>query len=65
MVLRGSVKVCVDQADGTEVILAILGPGEVVGEMSLADSLGRSADVMTLEETNLLWIDREAFPEEC
>jgi CRP-like cAMP-binding protein len=30
-------------ADGTEVILAVLGPGEVVGEMSVSDSLGRSA----------------------
>jgi len=49
--------------DGAEVILAVLGPGEVVGEMSLADSLGRSAGVRTLEETSLLWMDREAFRE--
>jgi hypothetical protein len=36
--------------DGTEVILTVLGAGEIVGEMSLADSLGRSADVSILEE---------------
>jgi CRP/FNR family cyclic AMP-dependent transcriptional regulator len=43
------------------VVLAILGPGEVVGEMSLADSLDRSASVTALEETTLLWADQAAF----
>jgi CRP/FNR family transcriptional regulator, cyclic AMP receptor protein len=32
-----------------------------VGERSLADSLGRSASVKTLEETTLLRMDRSAF----
>jgi CRP/FNR family transcriptional regulator, cyclic AMP receptor protein len=61
VLLTGSVKVSTIRPDGTEVILAVLGAGEVVGEMSLADSLGRSADVTTLEETTLLWMDRTAF----
>jgi len=61
VILSGSAKVHVIRSDGTEVILAILGPGEVVGEMSLADSLGRSADVATLEESVLLWMDRSVF----
>jgi CRP/FNR family transcriptional regulator, cyclic AMP receptor protein len=61
VILQGSVKVRVEQPDASEVILAVLGPGEVVGEMSLADSLGRSADVITLEETRLLWMDRATF----
>jgi len=61
VVLEGSVKASVVRPDGAEVILAILGPGEVVGEMSPADSLGRSADVVTLEGTTLLWIDRPTF----
>src|SRR5215203_1727960 len=61
VLLTGSVKVSTIMPDGTEVILAVLGAGEVVGEMSLADSLGRSADVTTLEETTLLWMDRTAF----
>jgi CRP/FNR family transcriptional regulator, cyclic AMP receptor protein len=43
VILEGTAKVYVTHTDGTEVILAILGPGEIVGEMSAADSLGRSA----------------------
>ena len=61
VVLCGSVKVHLLTPDGAEVILAVLGPGEVVGEMSLADSLGRSASVTTLEESAFLWIDRTIF----
>jgi CRP/FNR family cyclic AMP-dependent transcriptional regulator len=47
--------------DGTEVILAVLGPGEIVGEMSVVDSLERSASVVTMGPTTLLTIDRCAF----
>jgi len=61
VILSGTVKVYVTHTDGTEVILAVLGPGEVVGEMSLADSLGRSASVLTLEDSTLLWMDRRTF----
>lgn len=61
VVVSGSVKVHVTHPDGTEVILAILGPGEVVGEMSLADSLGRSASVRALEDSRFLWMDRRTF----
>ena len=61
VILEGTAKVYVTHTDGTEVILAILGPGEVVGEMSAADSLGRSASVLTLEDSTLLWMDRLTF----
>lgn len=61
VILSGSAKVHTIRSDGTEVILAVLGPGELVGEMSLADSLARSANVVTLEETTLLWMDRVTF----
>jgi CRP/FNR family cyclic AMP-dependent transcriptional regulator len=61
IITSGSVKVYSDEVGGSEVILAILGAGEVVGEMSLADSLGRSATVITLEQTVLLWMDRASF----
>ncbi len=61
VILDGSVKVYVIHTDGSEIILAILGPGEIVGEMSVADSLGRSASVLTLEESTFLWMDRRTF----
>ena len=61
ILLEGSVKVYVTHTDGGEVILAILGTGEIVGEMSLADSLGRSASVTTLEDSTFLWMDRKTF----
>jgi CRP/FNR family cyclic AMP-dependent transcriptional regulator len=61
VLLEGSVKVELLTPEGTEVILAVLGPGKVVGEMSLVDSLGRSANVRTLEQTTLLSMDRSAF----
>jgi CRP/FNR family cyclic AMP-dependent transcriptional regulator len=61
IIIEGSVKIHLLTPDGTEVLLAVLGSGEVVGEMSLADSLGRSADVTTLEESTFLWMDRRTF----
>ena len=61
LIIEGSVKIHLLTPEGTEVILAVLGPGEIVGEMSLADSLGRSANVTTLEESALLWMDRRTF----
>jgi CRP/FNR family cyclic AMP-dependent transcriptional regulator len=61
VIASGSVKVHVEQADGTEVVIAVLTAGETVGEMSLLDCAGRSANVVTLEETTLFWMDRAAF----
>jgi CRP/FNR family cyclic AMP-dependent transcriptional regulator len=60
-ILSGTVKVHCEQADGSEVIISILGPGECVGEMSALDQPVRSASVTTLEESELLWMDRGAF----
>ena len=61
VLLAGAVKVHTSLPDATEVILAVLGPREVVGEMSVADSLGRSASVTTLEDSTFLWMDRKTF----
>lgn len=60
----GVVKVVVEQADGTELILAILGPGDVIGTLTIGESLGGAPSVVPLEETSLFWIDRAAF-ERC
>jgi len=63
IILNGTVKIHLVRADGTEVIIAILGTGDTVGEMSLVDNTSRSADVVTLEESTLLWMDKTAFQE--
>ena len=54
VLLGGAVKAHTSLPDRTEVFLAVLGPSEVVGEMSIADSLGRSASVTTLEDSTFL-----------
>jgi CRP/FNR family cyclic AMP-dependent transcriptional regulator len=61
VILSGAVKVYIDEADGRRVILAISGPGDIVGEMSLVDSAGRSASVVTMETSHMLWMERRAF----
>ncbi|MCM2268855.1 MAG: Crp/Fnr family transcriptional regulator [Thermoanaerobaculia bacterium] len=61
VILEGTVKILIEQMDGREVILAFLGAGDTVGEMSLVDSSGRSANVMTMERCTLLWMDRASF----
>jgi CRP/FNR family cyclic AMP-dependent transcriptional regulator len=61
VLLEGTVKIYVSRTDGREVILAFLGPGDTVGEMSLVDSAGRSANVVTTESSRLLWMDRASF----
>ncbi len=61
VVLSGTLKIFVTQLSGAEVILSILGPGDTVGEMSLVDSAGHSASVVTLEKSSLLWLDKATF----
>ena len=61
VILHGTVKIHIEQADGQDVILSILGAGDTIGEMSLIDNVGRSASVVTLEDTLVLWMDKAAF----
>ena len=63
-VVEGTVKVTVDQSDGSSLILAMLGPGAIVGEMGVIRRAHRSATVTTLEPTTVLWMYREDF-ERC
>lgn len=61
IILVGTVKIHIEQADGRDVVLAIIGAGDTLGEMSLLDSAGRSASAVTLEDSLLLWMDKAAF----
>ena len=60
-ILNGTVKVHVEQEDGGDVIISILGPGEIVGEMSVLGQTIRSASVVTIESCAMLWMDCAAF----
>ncbi len=57
----GSVKITRLNDEGREVILAMLGTSEFFGEMALLDGQGRSANVMALEDTQLLTLSRRDF----
>lgn len=63
IILAGTVKIHIEQADGRDVVLAIVGAGDTIGEMSLLDSAGRSASAVALEASLLLWMDKSAFQE--
>jgi len=56
---RGRVKVSIPSASGEELILAILGEGDLLGELSLFDGKPRSATVQALEDTETLCLHRE------
>lgn len=60
-VVKGSVKVTRLSKDGREVILAMLDEGEFFGEMSLLDGKSRSANVIALEKTEVLTLNRKDF----
>lgn len=60
VILHGTVKIHVEQGE-RDVILSVLGSGDLLGEMSLIDSVGRSASALTLENSLLLWMDRTTF----
>ena len=60
IILHGTVKIHIEQGE-RDVILAILGAGDMLGEMSLIDSVGRSASGVTLENTLMLWMDKTTF----
>ena len=64
-VVSGRVKVVVRSADGGELTLTILGPGAVLGEISVADGGPRSTDAETIEDCRQLLIPGEAVQAVC
>lgn len=60
-VLEGSLKVSILSVEGDEQLLAVLGPGDLVGELALLDGRPRSATVSALKEARLAFIDKAAF----
>jgi CRP-like cAMP-binding protein len=61
LILKGAVKVAMAEPGGQESLLAILGQGDVVGEMALLDRLPRSATVTALKGCELCHLPAAAF----
>ena len=60
---EGVLKVCMVSNQGVERILAILGPGSIVGELAMIDGLPRSASVQALRDSRLTFVSRNKFRE--
>jgi CRP-like cAMP-binding protein len=60
-ILAGRVTFTVDSADGKELILNVLGPGEFFGEIAMLDGKGRTATAVARDACHLLFIARSAF----
>jgi CRP/FNR family transcriptional regulator, cyclic AMP receptor protein len=60
IIIEGKARAFVSNADGREVVLSTMGPGEYFGELAF-DEGPRSASVITLEPCRLLVVPREDF----
>jgi len=61
VILEGKVRISREVAGMGEEALAVLGPGEVFGDMALLDESPRSADALAHERCRLLVIQKDAF----
>jgi CRP-like cAMP-binding protein len=57
----GLVRVCDGRCIKDEVLLALLGPGEIIGEIHALDGLGHSADVIAAVDTVCRCMSNEDF----
>jgi CRP/FNR family cyclic AMP-dependent transcriptional regulator len=61
LIEEGRVTVYTHGADNQEIVLDILGPDQVIGELALLDGKPRSATVRALTDCQLLALDRGPF----
>ena len=61
IILEGKVRISREISGMGEEALAVLGPGEIFGEMSLLDESPRSADARAHERCRLLVMTKESF----
>ena len=60
-VLGGRVRISAYSEDGREIILNMVDPGQLFGEIALLDGKERSADATAMGKTQLLILDRRDF----
>ena len=61
VVVEGRLKLVTVSTSGIESVLAIFGPGELVGEVSVFDQSPRSATVTALDRAELIIVPRREF----
>lgn len=61
IIVDGGINVMLSSEDGREVMLNRAGPGDVIGEIALLDSLNRSASGIARRKTRVLRLDRDAY----
>jgi CRP/FNR family cyclic AMP-dependent transcriptional regulator len=61
ILVEGRVRIGVNTSDGREMLLTIMEPSQIFGEMSILDGQARSADATAMGETLVLVLDRADF----
>jgi CRP-like cAMP-binding protein len=61
VVQSGALKAVLISAEGHERMLAVFGPGSIVGEMALFDDQPRSATVIAIRESKLAYLSKDVF----
>lgn len=61
VVTRGRVRVVANSAEGKEVILRVLEPGEIFGEIAMLDGGKRTADAVAEGDSELMYVGRADF----
>jgi len=60
-VLSGRIRICSYSPDGREIVLNVINPGEVFGEIALIDGGERTADAFAMDPSQLLVLSRREF----
>ena len=60
-VMKGRIKISSSSPEGKEVVLAVLGKGEILGEMAILEGKPRSADATAVEPSRLLVLHGRDF----
>jgi CRP-like cAMP-binding protein len=61
VVQSGALKAILLSAEGHERMLAVFGPGSIVGEMALFDDQPRSATVIAIRDSKLAYLSKDVF----
>jgi CRP/FNR family transcriptional regulator, cyclic AMP receptor protein len=64
-VISGQIRLSLLTPQGKELVIKVLGPWEVLGELAVLDGLPRSADAQALEQTAAIVFTRERFLGVC